>query len=118
MLSRLSVGISRVSTADQLNGALAERAPDDAAVGGSGFSIQGTVLDCVAGKAELISDVQDFLKELDENPDLRAAATLRTLARIRTELERTPETCQLGDPIQMRLQDVLVVARAMLSRLR
>ena len=72
----------------------------------------------MAGSAELISEVQDFLTELDESPDLRAAATLRSLSRIRTELERIPETAALGDPVELWLQDVMVLARQLLSRLR
>ena len=101
-------------------GALQERVlVDPAGTGGSaGFTHSSTAWDCMAGKAELISEVQDFLKELDESPDLRAAATLRSLSRIRGELERIPETAALGDPVELRLQDVLVIARQMLSRLR
>lgn len=112
-----------VSTVDPPAPALGggtERAPvDPAGTGGSaGFTHSSTAWDCMAGKAELISEVQDFLKELDESPDLRAAATLRSLSRIRGELERIPETAALGDPVELRLQDVLVIARQMLSRLR
>ena len=72
----------------------------------------------MAGKAELISEAQEFVKELDESADLRAAATLRSLSRIRSELERIPETAALGDPVRLRLQDVMVLARQLLSRLR
>ena len=52
----------------------------------------------MAGQTGCLTDLQEFLKELDQNPDLRAAATLRSLSRIRTELERIPETAALGDP--------------------
>ena len=79
---------------------------------------QATVWDCMAGKAEIISEVQEYLKELDDSPELRAAATLRSMTRIRSELERIPETAALGDPVQLRLQDVMVLARQLLSRLR
>ena len=106
---------------DDCGGAVvAEGQPvESAGTGGSaGFTNSSTAWDCMAGKAELISEVQDFLKELDESPDLRAAATLRSLSRIRGELERIPETAALGDPVELRLQDVLVIARQMLSRLR
>ena len=72
----------------------------------------------MAGKADSISETQELLKELDESPDLRAAATLRSLSRIRTELERIPETAALGDPVELRLQDVMVLARQLMSRLR
>ena len=106
---------------DDCGGAVvAEGQPvEPAGTGGSaGFTHSATAWDCMAGKAELISEVQDFLKELDELPDLRAAATLRSLSRIRGELERIPETAALGDPVELRLQDVLVIARQMLARLR
>ena len=79
---------------------------------------QATVWDCMAGKAEIISEVQEYLKELDDSPELRAAATLRSMTRIRSELERIPETAALGDPVQLRLQDVMVLTRQLLSRLR
>jgi len=79
---------------------------------------QATAWDCMAGQGELISELRDFLKSLDDSPDLRSAATLRSLSRIRSELERIPETAALGDPVQLRLQDVMVLARQLLSRLR
>lgn len=96
------------------------RAPvDTAGTGGSaGFSHHGTVWDVMAGKPELMTDLKQFMEELDESPDLRAAATLRTLSRIRGEMERMPETSNLGDPVVLQLQDVAVLMRQMLSRLR
>ena len=97
---------------------VAEGQPVEPAVGGNGFTNHATAWDALAGQGELISDLRDFLKDIDENPDLRAAATLRTLSRIRAELDRIPETCQLGDPVQLRVQDVLLVMRQLMSRLR
>ena len=99
---------------------MTDRESDNSTADGStsGFTHHATVWDCRAGKAEVISETQDFLKELDESPDLRAAATLRSLSRIRSELERIPETAALGDPVELRLQDVMVLARQLLSRLR
>ena len=99
---------------------MTDRGSDNSTDGGStsGFTHHATVWDCMAGNAELISEVQDFLTELEESPDLRAAATLRSLSRIRSELERIPETAALGDPVQLRLQDVMVLTRQLLSRLR
>ena len=79
---------------------------------------QATAWDCMAGQGELISELRDFLKSLDDSPDLRSAATLRSLSRIRSELERIPETAALGDPVELRLQDVIVLTRQLLSRLR
>lgn len=95
-----------------------ERAPVEPAVGGNGFTNHATAWDALAGQGELISDLRDFLKEIDENPDLRSAATLRTLSRIRAELDRIPETCQMGDPVVLKVQDVVLVMRQLMSRLR
>ena len=94
------------------------RAPVEPAVGGNGFTHSASVWDVMAGKPECITELQEYLKELDENPDLRSAATLRTLSRIRTELERIPENCQMGDPVVLKVQDVVLVMRQLLSRLR
>ena len=55
-----------------------------------------------------MNEITDFLKQLDEQPDLRDAATLRSLTRIRSELERTPETASMGDPVQLRKQFQLI----------
>ena len=46
---------------------------------------------CLAGQGELVSDLGDFLKSLDESQDRRAAATLRVLSRVLEELERVTE---------------------------
>ncbi|QNI95258.1 hypothetical protein SynA15127_02191 [Synechococcus sp. A15-127] len=58
--------------------------------------------------AGCVNEITDFLKQLDEQPDLRDAATLRSLTRIRSELERTPETASMGDPVQLRKQFQLI----------
>ena len=77
-----------------------------------------TVWDSFSGKPECINDVADFLTELDEKPRLRSSANLRTLSRVRAELERMPESADLGDPVELRLQDVLVLMSHVLARLR
>lgn len=100
-------------TTSNVNSALLDVTPR-----GDDYPHTATAWDVLAGKPECITDLQDFLKELDENPDLRAAATLRTLSRIRTELERVPEACGLGDPIVLKVQDMVVIARQLMSRLR
>ena len=51
--------LSSVDPPAEANGAMAERAPDDFAAGGSGFTHHATVWDCMAGKAELISETQE-----------------------------------------------------------
>ena len=100
------------------SGAMAERAPDDSAAGGSGFLNQGTVWDVMSGQGSLLTDLRDFLGRLDEDPRLRASANLRTLSRVREHLERIPESAAMGDPVELRLQDVLVLMNQLMARMR
>ena len=72
----------------------------------------------VSGKPDCISDISAFLDELDENPRLRASANQRTLSRVRSELERIPEGAAMGDPVELRLQDVLVLMNQLMARMR
>ena len=46
------------------------------AAASSGFSNRATAWDCIAGQPDCLNEVADFLKQLDEQSDLRAAATL------------------------------------------
>ena len=75
-------------------------------------------LDAFSGRPDCISDISEFLTELDENPRLRASANLRSLSRVRSELERIPESAAMGDPVQLRLQDVLVLMNQLMARMR
>ena len=109
---------SSVDPPAEANGAMAERAPDDSAAGGSGFLNQATVWDVMSGQGSLITDLRDFLGRLDEEPRLRASANLRTLSRVRSELERIPESASMGDPVEIRLQDLLVLMNQLMSRMR
>ena len=119
MPSRRSNGSRRDSTEDPRSGAIAERAPDDSAAGGSGFSIQGGMaLDAFSGRPDCISDISEFLTELDENPRLRASANLRTMTWVRGHLERISESAAIGDPVERRLQDVLVLMNQLMARMR
>ncbi len=77
-----------------------------------------TAWDCLCGQGQSLSDLREFLEELQSTPELRAGATLRTLTRIRWELERTPESARLNDPIAITLRDAAVLMSQMLSRLR
>ena len=77
-----------------------------------------TAWDALAGQPCCESDLLDYIRQLEECPELRSAATLRSLDRLRDALERVPEQAALGDPITIRLQDALLLARQMLSRLR
>ena len=58
-----------------------------------------TVWDSFSGKPEFIKEVSDFLMELDDNPWFRSSANLRILSRVRGELERLPESADLGDTV-------------------
>ena len=89
---------SSVDPPAQANVAMAERAPDDSATGGSGFINHATIWDAFAGRPDCLNDTSEFLTELDDNPRLRSSANLRTLSRVRGELERLPESADLGDP--------------------
>ena len=62
--------------------------------------------------------IGEFLKELDGDPRLRSSANLRTMSRIRGELERIPETAAMGDPVELRLQDVVVLMDQLMRRMR
>lgn len=84
----------------------------------SNLTRNATAWDVMAGKPECVTDLQEFLIELDESPHLRSAATLRSLSRIREALEKLPEDCDLGDPVVLKAQDVALLARQLLSRLR
>ena len=96
-----------------------DRAPVESADTGGGVGLNhATAWDVLAGRAQCVTDLQDFLHNLNESPDLRAAATLRSLTRIRSELERLPEDCELGDPVVLKAQDVILIARQLMSRLR
>ena len=65
-----------------------------------------------------MTDLQEFLKEIEENPELRAAAFLRSLGRLRDEIDRIPEDAALNSPVVLSLQDSTVLVRALLSRFR
>ena len=62
--------------------------------------------------------MREFLKDLQRTPDLWAGATLRTLTRMRSELERTLEGANLNDPVVITLRDAAVVMTQLMSRLR
>ena len=110
--------LSSVDPPAEANGATAERAPDDSAAGGSGFLNQATVWDVMSGQGSLLTDLRDFLGHLDQDPRLRASANLRTLSRVREHLERIPESAAMGDPVELRLQDVLVLMNQLMARMR
>ena len=77
-----------------------------------------TAWDVVANANDTLSELGQFLEDLNDNPTLRSAATLRSLDRFRDALDRLHADADLNQPVELRLQDVALVARSMLSRLR
>ena len=74
--------------------------------------------DCIAGQSDTLSDLREFLDEMEQNNFTRSAAVLRSLDRMRDQLERVPCSAALGDPVALRLQDVALIARYVMQRLR
>ena len=110
---------SCIETLGTLGGS-SERAPEASAAGGgtSGFTNFASAWDCICSQPETLSDLLEFVNELDEKPDLRAAAFLRSVGRLRDEIDRIPEHAPMDSPVVLKLQDAVVLARALLSRFR
>ena len=85
--------------------------------GSAGFSLSNTAWDVVAGAASTVTELDGFLSDVGENPALRAAATLRALDRLRDALDGVPADAAFGDPVVLRMQDVALIAKALLQRL-
>ena len=97
----------------------AEASADDSADGGIGFSLEkGSAWDAFSGRPECVNAISAFLEQLDDEPRLRSAAMLRTLGRVREQLERTSEQAPLDTQVCIRLQDALVLMTQLMSRLR
>ena len=105
-------------------GIVVERAPvEPAADGGiSGFPFEltpsATVWDAFSGRPECSNETSDFLQALDEEPRLRSAAMLRSLGRLREELEAMPEQSALDARVCVSLQDALVLMTQLMQKLR
>jgi len=101
------------------SGGKAERCAEEPAADGgvSGFSLPpepepkpapqlieepgDSAWDALSGQGRSLSHLREFLEELQSTPELRAGATLRTLTRVRSGLERTPERASLNDLVVM-----------------
>ncbi|MAF42267.1 MAG: hypothetical protein CL859_10550, partial [Cyanobium sp. ARS6] len=77
-----------------------------------------TVWDAFSGRAECVNEISEFLQMLDDEPRLRSSAMLRTLGRVREELEGLPEQSALDSQVCIRLQDALVLMTQAMQRLR
>ncbi|WP_413745854.1 hypothetical protein [Synechococcus sp. MIT S9507] len=95
-----------------------ERAPDDSADGGIGFSNDATAWDAFSGRNQCVNEITNLLQTLDEEPRLRSSAMLRSLSRVREQLEAMPEQTGLDAPVCIPLQDTLVLLTQAMSRLR
>ena len=78
----------------------------------------GSVWDVLSGQTHVLTEMRDFVADLDEHADLRAAATLRSLTRFRDAMQSLPEDSDLGAPVEVMLQDLVLITRQMMSRLR
>ena len=99
---------------------ITEGQPVEFAAGGgtSGFPNEGTAWDAFSGQGELMSDIGIFLQQLDSDPRLRSSSNLRSLSRVRGELERIPESASMGDSVQLTLHDVVVLMDQCMRRMR
>jgi hypothetical protein len=69
-------------------------------------------------RADALGAVSEFLETTEENPALRAAATLRAMDRLRDALLLIEETASVETPVPLLMQDVALLGRQLLSRLR
>ena len=96
----------------------AERAPDESAGGGTGFPNDATAWDAFSGRNQCVNEITELLETIDEEPRLRSAAMLRSLSRVREQLESMPETADLATPVCIPLRDTLVLLTQSMQRLR
>ena len=96
----------------------ADRASDESAGGGTGFPHDATAWDAFSGRNQCVNEITEFLQMLDDEPRLRSAAMLRSLSRVREQLESMPETADLTTPVCIPLRDTLVLLTQSMQRLR
>lgn len=63
-------------------------------------------------------DLGDLLQMLASSGELRSAALLRSMERFRDQLDQLPPHAPLDQPVTVAAADLLVLARALMSRLR
>lgn len=101
----------------------ASAAPPDSdattiSTGASDGFTNGSAWDVIASKGLLASDLADFLNEVDQEPAFRAAATLQALSRVREALQGVDELADVKTPVEVHLQDLALLSRQLLARLR
>ncbi len=101
-------------------GAGAESAEPPAINGGiDGLSLEGaSAWDVIAGQGQMLSDLREFMDTVEAHPEMRAAATLQALGRIREALKQVSEMSDADELVPLTLQDVALLTRQLLSRLR
>lgn len=62
--------------------------------------------------------VGDLIDQMADSADLRAAATLQTLERLKALMQRMPLEMPVDADVSIKASDLVVAARALLSRLR
>ena len=72
-----------------------------ASAGGRAGFTTGTAWDAVAGQSEFMTDLNEYLAAMEESPELRSAALLLAMTRLRTELDRIPEHASPNDPVTL-----------------
>jgi len=96
-------------------------AGSDLTAGGGGTAgfTTGTAWDAVrCGSVGFMTDLNEYLAAMEESPELRSAALLQAMTRLRTELDRIPETASLNDPVTLTVRDAVLIARRLLTPLR
>ena len=62
--------------------------------------------------------LDELIDALDSSPELRSAALLRSMGRYRDVLDAMPSDAPIDTPLTVTAVDVLVLVRALMTRLR
>ena len=89
-----------------------------ASEGGLAGLSNSTAWDVVAGQSQFASDLQDFVIGMEESPELRSAALLQAMTRLRDALDQIPEDTDLEAPVSLSVRDAVLIARRLLTPLR
>lgn len=102
-------------------GVSSNRAPEAHGQNGgvSGFPLEvGSAWDTTLGEPDCLNDLDDFLREIEENPTKKAAAHLGALERLQHQLMLISEESDLETPVPVPLHDAALLVRWLLGRLR
>ena len=59
-----------------------------------------------------------FERDISTDISRHLSIKKRAVSRLRAELEKVPETCGLSAPVVLKVQDVVLLARQLMQRLR